>query len=259
MTGNSDKNQKLREVEAAEPLDEITEITAEKKAVNFEDESANPDSNTAENPVDNPTDETREDSTANSTANLAVNQAPTVNRAGKRRVGGANLKLRRSVTLAALVAAAMVLSYVESLLPAFVAVPGVKLGLANTVTLFALYALDARAAASVSALRVALSAVLFGNTVAFIYSASGALLSFVCMALLKKTDRFSTVGVSVAGGVAHNAGQVGAAALVLENAGVLSYIAPLLISGTVAGVAIGVLAGLLVSRIEKTVNKILRL
>jgi heptaprenyl diphosphate synthase len=182
-----------------------------------------------------------------------------VNRAGKRRVGGANLKLRRSVTLAALVAAAMVLSYVESLLPAFVAVPGVKLGLANTVTLFALYALDARAAASVSALRVALSAVLFGNTVAFIYSASGALLSFVCMALLKKTDRFSTVGVSVAGGVAHYAGQVGAAALVLENAGVLSYIAPLLISGTVAGVAIGVLAGLLVSRIEKTVNEILRL
>lgn len=166
-------------------------------------------------------------------------------------------RLRRAVTVAMLVAAAMVLSYVESLLPFFVPIPGVKLGLANTVTLFALYVLGWRDAAFVSVLRVSLSALLFGNAVAFIYSASGALLSFICMLLVYRIGRFSPVGVSVTGGVAHNVGQVISAALVMETAGVLGYIAPLLISGTVAGVVIGIVAGILVVKVKDTVNKIL--
>lgn len=165
--------------------------------------------------------------------------------------------LRKSVTLALLVSLAMVLSYLESLLPPLVAIPGVKLGLANSATMFTLYVLDKKSACIVSLMRVSISALLFGNAVGFIYSMSGAALSLGVMILIKIMGRFSSVGVSVAGGVFHNIGQVCAAAMVMGNSGLLAYIAPLLISGTLSGVAIGALAGILVNKTEGTVKKIL--
>ena len=155
------------------------------------------------------------------------------------------------VTLSALIAVAMILSYIESLVPAFVAVPGVKVGLSNIATVFALYALGWPYAICVSLVRVFLSALLFGNAVGLIYSLSGAALALVSMILLKKTDRFSSIGISVVGGVCHNIGQVAAACIVMETAAIAYYIIPLLLSGTIAGVVIGVAAGNLVERIKK--------
>ncbi len=163
-------------------------------------------------------------------------------------------KTRRLVTLSALTAVAMILSYIESLLPPLVAVPGAKMGLSNIATVFALYSLGPKSAVAVSLVRVCLSALLFGNSVAFIYSLSGAALALLAMIILYQIRIFSFVGVSVAGGVAHNAGQVIAASIVMENAAITSYIAPLAIVGTLAGVAVGVAAGILAYRLKKYIE-----
>ena len=122
-------------------------------------------------------------------------------------------KTRRLTTLAIATSLAMVLSFLESLLPPLVAVPGVKIGLSNIVTVFLVYTLGERDAAAVSAVRVSLSSLLFGSAVSFLYSLSGALLSYLLMILSKRLLPFGTVGVSVLGGVAHNVGQVAATAL----------------------------------------------
>ncbi len=161
------------------------------------------------------------------------------------------LDTKKMVTLSSLIAVAMILSYIESLVPAFVAVPGVKMGLSNIATVFALYALGWPYAICVSLVRVFLSALLFGNFVSLIYSLSGAALALLAMILLKKLDSFSSVGVSVVGGVCHNAGQIIAACIVMENAAISLYIIPLIISGTLSGVLIGLVAGMLVDRIKK--------
>ena len=161
------------------------------------------------------------------------------------------LSTRQLVTLSALIAVAMILSYVESLIPAFVAIPGVKMGLSNIATIFALYALGWPFAICVSVVRVLLSALLFGNVVSLIYSLSGAALALVFMILLKKLDKFSSVGVSVTGGVCHNIGLVIAACIVMETTAIAVYIIPLLVSGTIAGVVIGIIAGNLVERVKK--------
>jgi heptaprenyl diphosphate synthase len=161
------------------------------------------------------------------------------------------LNTKQLVTLSALIAVAMILSYIESMIPAFVAVPGVKMGLSNIATVFALYALGWQYAICVSVVRVFLSALLFGNFVSLIYSLSGAALALALMILLKKLDRFSSVGVSVAGGVGHNAGQIIAACIVMENAAISLYIIPLIISGTISGIVIGLVAGNLVERVKK--------
>ena len=158
---------------------------------------------------------------------------------------------KKLVSLSALVAVAMILSYIESLVPAFVAVPGVKMGLSNIATVFALYTLGWPYAIIVSLVRVVLSALLFGNFVSLIYSLSGAALALCAMILLKKSNLFSTIGVSVVGGVCHNAGQIIAACIVMENAAISLYILPLIISGTIAGVVIGIVAGILVNRVKK--------
>lgn len=164
------------------------------------------------------------------------------------------MKNRRSArtlaTLSLLIAAAMLLSYVEHLLPSFVPIPGVKLGLANVATVFALYILGRRYAVAVTIVRVLLSALLFGNAAGLIYSVSGAALALLGMCLLRGLPLFSEIGVSVAGGVLHNVGQIIAAALVMKTAGLVAvYLPVLLVSGTVAGITIGVASGLLIKRL----------
>ena len=147
-------------------------------------------------------------------------------------------------------ALALVLSYLESLLPPL-GVPGVKLGLPNLAVVFALYRLGLRDACVISLVRVVLAALLFGNGAALAYSLAGAALSLALMGLLKKTGRFSSVGVSVAGGVAHNAGQIFVAMALLETARLAWYLPVLWVSGTVAGVLIGAVAGILVKRVPE--------
>ena len=160
-------------------------------------------------------------------------------------------KTKRLVTLSALIAVAMILSYVESLIPPLVAVPGAKIGLSNIATVFALYTLGGKEAVSVSLVRVCLSALLFGNSVSLIYSVFGAALALLFMLTFYKLKFFSSVGVSVIGGVAHNAGQLIAASIILETGAVAVYMAPLAVFGTLAGVLVGISAGILVTRVGK--------
>ena len=149
-----------------------------------------------------------------------------------------------------LIALALVLSYVEALFPFSVAVPGVKLGLANIVVVFALYRLGKAEAFVISILRVLLMTFMFGNAFALFYSLSGAILSFGVMLLLLKTDRFSSVGVGIGGGVFHNVGQILCAMALLGTKQIAYYLPVLLISGTIAGVAIGIIAGILIKRVK---------
>lgn len=147
-----------------------------------------------------------------------------------------------------LTALALVLSWVESLLPPL-GVPGVKLGLPNLAIVFALYRLGFRDACVISLVRVVLVTLLFGNGAAMLYSLAGAVLSLALMGALKRTGKFSSVGVSVAGGVAHNAGQILVAMALLETSRLAWYLPVLWISGTVAGVLIGIVSGVLVKRV----------
>lgn len=163
---------------------------------------------------------------------------------------------RKTVTLSALVALGLILSYVETLIPVFVAIPGVKLGLANTVSVFALYMLGIPYAITVSLLRVLLSSLLFGSSLSLLYSLVGAVAALGVMIFAKRVLRFSTVGVSALGGVFHNLGQTLAAAVVLENLGVFFYFPVLIVSGVVSGVVIGTAAGILVKRLSAFMSKI---
>ncbi len=163
-------------------------------------------------------------------------------------------KTRKLAVLALSVAVAMLLSYIEHLLPAFAAVPGMKIGLANIATVFALYTLGAPCAAAVSFVRVGLSALLFGNVLGLLYSASGAALALLGMWLLKSCRIFSVIGVSVTGGVLHNIAQIIAASFVMKTSALFVFYLPaLLVSGTLAGIAIGIVSGILVKRLK---NKI---
>ena len=159
------------------------------------------------------------------------------------------MKTRTVALTGLLIALALVLSYLESLVPLSFAVPGIKLGLPNLVIVFALYRLRPATAAAISLLRVALVALLFGSALSLAYSAAGAVLSFAVMLLLKRSGRFGCAGVSVAGAVAHNLAQIAAAALLLETPSLAWYFPVLCVSGTAAGVCIGLLAALLVKRI----------
>lgn len=161
------------------------------------------------------------------------------------------MNARRLVTDGILVAVALVLSYVEALIPLPVPVPGIKIGLANIVTVYALYRAGAKDALGISLLRVLLSGLLFGNGMSVLYSLAGAALSFAGMAYLKHTEKFKTVTVSVSGGVLHNLGQILIAAFFFRSGGVLLYLPALLAGGVLSGILIGLLAGILIDRIPK--------
>ncbi len=147
---------------------------------------------------------------------------------------------------------ALILGYVEYLIPFNFGIPGVRLGLANLATVSVLYLYGEVPALSVSAVRIILSSVLFGNPVAFAYSLCGGMLSFAVMALLKHTGKFGITGVSIAGGTAHNIAQLAVAALIFDNFRLAYYLPILLISGAVTGLFIGLCSALLSSRIGKT-------
>lgn len=148
-------------------------------------------------------------------------------------------------------ALALVASYVEMLIPIQLGVPGVKIGLANGVIMVLLYMVNLKETYAVSLARIVLSGFLFGNLMMILYSLAGGMLSLTVMALLKKTGRFSPVGVSVAGGVSHNIGQLAVAMFVLETGKLIYYFPVLLISGTIAGVAIGLIAGEIMKRLPR--------
>lgn len=160
------------------------------------------------------------------------------------------MKTKKLTMYALLVALALILSYLESLVPLSFAIPGIKMGLPNIVIVFALYKLSFRAAGCISLIRVVLVSILFGNVMSMAYSLAGAVLSLAVMWLLKRCGRFGSVGVSVAGALGHNLGQIATAVLLLETPGLVWYLPALCVSGAVAGLCIGILGGILVKRID---------
>ena len=158
---------------------------------------------------------------------------------------------RRIALLGLCASVAMILSYVEALLPPILsAIPGIKMGLPNIVIVFVLYRLGARDAITVSLVRVIAVGLLFGTPVSMAYSAAGAILSFLGMTLLKKTNLLSEVGVSVAGGVLHNVGQILLAMVLLGTAELGYYMVFLSISGTISGILIGLCGAFAVKRVK---------
>ena len=163
------------------------------------------------------------------------------------------MKLRpRTISTVAMASTlALILSYIESLVPLSFAVPGIKMGLANIAIVFVLYRLGEKEAIAVSLIRLFWVAVLFGSFMTFLYSLAGAALSMTVMIILKRSGNFSAVGVSVAGGITHNAGQIIAAVLLMETVQIAYYLPVLVVSGTVTGVIIGIVSALLINKIPK--------
>lgn len=162
------------------------------------------------------------------------------------------MKTKKITSLALCACVALILSYIESLLPPlFSAVQGVKMGLANIMIIFALYRYGWRAAGAVSITRIVLSALLFGNAWSLAYSICGGALSLLLMAILKKTDRFSYVGVSIVGGISHNAGQVLLAMIALKTREIGFYMIILSFSGIVSGILVGLAAALMLKYVKK--------
>ena len=161
-----------------------------------------------------------------------------------------NKKTLQLTTLAFVVAFAMILSFVESRIPAFVAIPGIKVGLANIAVIFTLYKLGVKEAVTVSIVRVLLISMLFGSAVSLIYSISGAVLSLLTMIVLKKLTPLNEVTISVTGGVMHNVGQIAAASFMLSTNVVVYYLPFLLVSGTIAGIVVGIASAILIKRVK---------
>lgn len=158
---------------------------------------------------------------------------------------------KRVATDGLFIALSLVVSYIEVMLPIPLGIPGVKIGLANAVIMVLLFFTTWQRALGISVLRIILVGFLFGNPMTIVYSLAGGILSLLVMVLLKKIKGFSAVGISVGGGVAHNVGQLSVAVLLMENAKIYYYAPVLLVTGTIAGVAIGVLTGVLVKKLPK--------
>ena len=161
------------------------------------------------------------------------------------------MKTRKIAYLGVFLALALILSYVESLIPFYLGIPGVKLGLTNLIVVVMLYCTGTKEAFGVSVARILLAGVLFGNLFSILYSLAGGVLSFIVMCLLKKTGRFHVISVSVTGGISHNLGQLIAAAFVVETYDIFYYMPFLLIAGVATGFVIGMLAQEFILRFEK--------
>lgn len=161
-------------------------------------------------------------------------------------------RIKRITLLALFTSVALLLSYVEILIgPLFTGVPGIKMGLPNIAILLVLYRIGTKEAIAVSFIRIVISSILFGNITMFWYSVAGAALSLAVMILLKKLDILSSVGVSVAGALAHNVGQIIVAMILMQTSQIGYYLIVLSITGTVSGIFVGLLGGFVIKRISK--------
>ena len=160
------------------------------------------------------------------------------------------MKQKKLAYMGLFAAIAIIFGYVESLIPFFAGIPGIKLGLANLAVLFILETYTWKEAALVSIVRILVIGFMFGNMFSILYSMAGAALSLTVMTLMKRFSGFSILGVSVAGGVSHNIGQLIIAALIVENTSLFYYTPVLLISGVFTGILIGILTGEVTKRIH---------
>ncbi len=159
-------------------------------------------------------------------------------------------KTKKLTALALTVSFALILSYIESRIPAFVPIPGVKVGLANIAVIFTLYKLGTKEAIAVSIVRVLLVSILFGSPISLIYSITGAAFSLLCMIFSRRLTGLSEVTVSVLGALMHNLGQILAACVILGTNAVVYYLPYLVLSGTLAGIAVGAASALLIKKLK---------
>ena len=159
------------------------------------------------------------------------------------------LRTKRLALSAILVTLAMIFSYIEALFPLPVPIPGVKLGLANLVIIIAIYRLSFKYAFTINCVRIFVAGLLFTGLFGMMYSFAGGILSIVVMYLLYRTGWFSMVGISMAGGVAHNLGQLITACIIMSNIRLMSYFAVLLFSGMVSGILIGIVAHIIYQKL----------
>ena len=152
-----------------------------------------------------------------------------------------------------LTALALVLGYVEAMIPALFAVPGMKLGLTNLVVLVALYRMDTKSAVCINGIRIVLTSILFGTAVSFLYSLAGGLLSGAGMIALRQTGKFQPVTVSILGGVLHNVGQILVAMVLLKTSAIAWYLLVLWISGIAAGAVVGLLGSWMLERLPERI------
>lgn len=161
-----------------------------------------------------------------------------------------NVTQKKTALLGMLLALALILSYVESLIPFYFGVPGIKLGLTNIVVLMALYLLGGKEAFCISVMRILLAGFLYGNLFSIAYSLAGGTLSFLIMLLLKKYLKLNLISVSIAGGIFHNLGQLVMAAILVENYYVFYYMTVLFIAGTITGLLIGIVSREVIIRLK---------
>ncbi len=165
-----------------------------------------------------------------------------------------SMKPRKIAVYGLLIALAFILSYMESLFPILVPIPGIKLGLANLVVLTALYEMGWKDALLFAMIRVVLVGFTFGSLSTMLFSLAGGLLSWLMMLLFLKSNLFSMIGVSIIGGIFHNIGQIIVAIFVVENESLLYYLPFLLLAGVITGAVIGILGAAIIKRLHRIMN-----
>lgn len=164
------------------------------------------------------------------------------------------LSVKKIAIIAIFISLALILSYVDSLIPLTIMVPGIKIGLTNVVIIFSLYMLGFHTALFISIIRVILSSVLFGSILTFAYSMTGAMLSILVMVILKNKVKLSTLTISIIGAVMHNIGQILMAIILMNTKEIIYYLPILMITGMISGTIIGIISALLIKFFKK--NKI---
>ena len=160
-------------------------------------------------------------------------------------------KSKKVAAFALCTALAFTLSFLETLIPINIGVPGVKIGLANLVVVAALYLLDKREAFAISMIRILVSGLMFTGAFSLLYSFTGGILSFLVMLLAMKSKKISILGVSILGASVHNIGQIIVAAIVMQTPRIVYYLPVLLISGALAGIIVGIISKIIVQRLLK--------
>lgn len=162
---------------------------------------------------------------------------------------------KKIATLGVIAAFGAILSYIEAIISFGIFIPGVKLGLANIAVVIALYIYGYKDALIINIVRIVVVGLIFGNLFSISFSIAGALISYIVMALLKKVDIFSTIGVSVAGGVAHNVGQLLIATLIIESYSVINYLPVLMLAGIICGLIIGIVSHMVIKYLSVILGK----
>lgn len=163
---------------------------------------------------------------------------------------------KKTAYLGFLCAAAMILGYIESLFPVFAGIPGMKIGLPNLAIVMVLYLYSWKEAAIVSIVRILVIGFLFGNAFSIAFSLAGGMLSLLCMELARRFVKFGCAGVSMVGGVMHNAGQILMAMVIVESTKIGYYFPVLMVTGLVTGILIGIVSNILVQRMRKILPEI---